>query len=111
MTPRAFDKNKKSTGAPDIYYYKLGFKPVPKIKPKGFEVKQLFEYNKDQKIRIDAFDEVEKKVNALSPLISNAKNETVKYYNENPGSYAVVFSTDMISSLLDDIPKMLKQSE
>ena len=111
MTPRAFDKNKKSTGAADIYYYKLGFKPVPKIKPKGFEVKQLFEYNKDQKIRIDAFDEVEKKVNALSPLISNAKNETVKYYNENPGSYTVVFSTDMISSLLDDIAKMLKQSE
>ena len=111
MTPRAFDKNKKSTGAADIYYYKLGFKPVPKIKPKGFEVKQLFEYNKDQKIRIDAFDEVEKKVNALSPLISNAKNETVKYYNENPGSYAIVYSTDMIEDYVSNIIELLKQEE
>ena len=44
MTPKAFDKNKKSTGANDIYYYKLGYKPVPKkIKGSGLEVKQLFE--------------------------------------------------------------------
>ena len=64
-----------------------------------------------QKERINSFDEVEKKVNAISTLLSNAKNETVKYYNENPGSYGVVYSTDMISSLLDDITSMLKQSE
>ena len=44
-------------------------------------------------------------------MLSNAKNETVKYYNENPGSYGVVYSTDMISRLLDDITSMLKQSE
>ena len=43
LTPKAFDKNKKSTGAPNIYYYKLGYKPVPKkIKGSGLEVKQLF---------------------------------------------------------------------
>ena len=111
LTPRAFNKNKKSTGAADIYYYKLGFKPVPKTKPKGFEVKQLFEFNDMQKGRISGFDEVEEKVNSISALLSNAKNETIKYYNENPGSYAVVYSTDMISELLDDITKMLKQSE
>ena len=111
MTPRAFDKNKKSTGAADIYYYKLGFKPVPKTKPKGFEVKQLFEYSDFQEGRISGFDKVEEKVNAISTLLSNAKNETVKFYNENPGSYAVVYSTDMVNELLDDIAEMLKQSK
>ena len=61
MTPRAFDKNKKSKGAPSIYYYKLGYKPVPKIKPKGFEVKQLFEkeelteYSDFQQKRINGY--------------------------------------------------------
>lgn len=111
LTPRAFDKNKKSTGAADIYYYKLGFKPVPKTKPKGFEVKQLFEYSDFQDGRISGFDKVEEKVNAISTLLSNAKNETVKFYNENPGSYAVVYSTDMVNELLDDIAEMLKQSK
>lgn len=41
-TPFAFNKNKKAKGAPSIYYYKLGYKPVPKIKPKGFDIKKLF---------------------------------------------------------------------
>ena len=115
LTPKAFDKNKKSTGASDIYYYKLGFKPVPKkIKGAGTIVKQLFEkeelneYNDFQQKRISIFDEVEEKLNLLSPLLSNAKNETAKYYNENPGSYTVVYSTDMISELLGDITELLK---
>jgi len=111
LTPRAFAKNKKSKGAADIYYYKLGYKPVPKIKPKGFEVKQLWEYSDFQQKRINVFDEIEEKVNSISPLLSNAKNETAEYYNENPGSYAIVYSTDMANELLDDIIKLLKQSE
>ena len=118
LTPKAFDKNKKSTGASDIYYYKLGFKPVPKkIKGAGTIVKQLWEkeelteYNDFQQKRIGTFDEVEEKLNSLAPLLSNAKNETAKYYNENPGSYAVVYSTDMIGELLDDITDLLKQEE
>ena len=111
LTPRAFAKNKKSKGAADIYYYKLGYKPVPKIKPKGFEVKQLWEYSDFQQKRINVFDEIEEKLNSISPLLSNAKNETAEYYNENPGSYAIVYSTDMANELLDDIIKLLKQSE
>ena len=44
LTPRAFNKNKKAKGAPSIYYYKLGYKPVPKkIKGAGTIVKQFFE--------------------------------------------------------------------
>ena len=118
LTPKAFDKNKKSTGANDIYYYKLGYKPVPKkIKGAGTIVKQLWEkeelteYSDFQQKRISTFDDVEGKINSLSPLLSNAKNETAKYYNENPGSYAIVYSTDMINELLDDITELLKQEE
>ena len=114
MTPRAFDKNKKSTGANDIYYYKLGYKPVPKkIKGSGLEVKQLWEketineVSDFQKTRINVFDEVEEKLNKISPLLSNAKNETIKYYNENPGTYTIVYSTDMVESLLEDITQLL----
>ena len=41
-TPYAFNKNKKAKGSASNYYYKLGFKPVPKkIKGSGVEVKQL----------------------------------------------------------------------
>jgi len=117
LTPRAFAKNKKSKGAPSIYYYKLGYKPVPKIKPKGFEVKQLFEkeelteYSDFQQKRINVFDEIEEKINSISPLLSSAKNKTAEYYNENPGSYTIVYSTDMANELLDDIIELLKQSE
>ena len=118
LTPKAFDKNKSSTGAKDIYYYKLGFKPVPKkIKGAGTIVKQLFEkeelteYSDFQQNRINTFTDIEEKINSISPLLSNAKNETAQYYNENPGSYTIVYSTDMVNELLDDITKLLKQGE
>ena len=43
-TPRAFKKNTNSKGTKNIYYYKLGWKPVPKkIKGSGIEVKKLYE--------------------------------------------------------------------
>tara|TARA_Y100000034_G_scaffold127671_1_gene180931 strand:+ start:43 stop:867 length:825 start_codon:yes stop_codon:yes gene_type:complete len=113
-TPRAFNKNKKSTGANDIYYYKLGYKPVPKkIKGADLEVKQLnekeilSELSDFQQNRINMFDDVEEKLNVIYPLLSNAKNETIKYYNENPGTYTIVYSTDMVESLLEDITQLL----
>ena len=107
LTPRAFGKIKNN-----VYTSQYGYKLVPKkIKGSGLEVKQLFEYSDFQEGRISGFDKVEEKVNAISTLLSNAKNETVKFYNENPGSYAVVYSTDMVNELLDDIAEMLKQSK
>ena len=118
LTPNAFSKKKKSN---NTYKYKLSSpfnEPVPKkIKGSGLEVKQLFEkeelteYSDFQQKRINIFDDVEGKINSLSPLLSNAKNETAKYYNENPGSYAIVYSTDMVNELLDDITELLKQEE
>tara|TARA_R110002012_G_scaffold256983_1_gene437179 strand:- start:38 stop:907 length:870 start_codon:yes stop_codon:yes gene_type:complete len=110
LTPKAFDKNKKSTGAPSIYYYKLGYKPVPKkIKGAGTIVKQLFEYSNFQQKRIAVFDEVEDKINNILPMLSNAKNETAEFYNENPGSYAIVVPTDYILEILDEVELKLKQ--
>ena len=118
LTPNSFSKNKKSN---NTYKYKLSSpfnEPVPKkIKGSGLEVKQLFEkeelteYSDFQQKRIDVFNDVEEKINSMSPLLSNAKNETAQYYNENPGSYAIVYSTDMVNELLDDITKLLKQGE
>ena len=39
-TPYAFKKKGKK--GPSIYYYKLGYKPVPKIVPKSYDIKKLF---------------------------------------------------------------------
>ena len=114
-TPKAFSKK----GKKNKYKYSLGSpfnELVPKkIKGSGIIVKQLFEKtdrNEFQAKRIAAFDEVEERFNNISKLISNAKNETARYYSENPGSYAVVYSTDYIFELLEEIEaKLLNNPE
>jgi len=114
LTPRAFVKDPKSKKTENIYKYSLGSpfdKPVPKkIKGSGLEVKKLYEgeYNEFQKGRIDIFDQIENELNDLPPLISNAKNKTVEYYSSNPGSYAIVNSTDLILDYIKDIKTLLK---
>jgi hypothetical protein len=113
-TPKAFNKNKNAKGEATKYYYKLGYKPVPnKIKGSGLEVKQLFEVepinevSDFQRERIAAFDDIETRLNALYPLVSNAKNETAEYYNEHPGSYDIYKPTEMILSYLKNIEALL----
>ena len=111
-TPYAFNPNKKAKGTARNYYYKLGFKPVPKkIKGSGLEVKQLFqEESKEQsfqKKRVDAFDSITTQLNDIYKLISNAKNQTIEYYKTNPESYTVVKPTDLIQDYLKDIKKLL----
>ena len=105
-TPKAFGKKKKN-----VYTSQYGYKLVPKkIKGSGIIVKQLFETsdrNKFQSKRIAAFKEIEQRLNKIYPLLSNAEDETAQYYNENPGSYAVVYSTDYIFELLDEIEAKL----
>jgi hypothetical protein len=107
-TPFAFKKKGKKS--PSIYYYKLGYKPVPKIKPKSYDIKTLFEYNDFQEGRIKNFDVIEDKINSILPMVSNAKNKTAEYYNENPGSYSINYPTDAILKELDDIIKQLNQA-
>jgi len=113
-TPKTFNKNKNAKGSATKYYYKLGYKAVPdKIKGSGLEVKQLFEVepineiNDFQRERIAAFDDIEARLNALYPIVSNAKNETAEYYNEHPGSYDIYKPTEMILSYLKNIETLL----
>jgi PHP family Zn ribbon phosphoesterase len=98
------------------YYYKLGFKPVPdKIKGSGLQVKQLWEedtlneVNEFQQKRLDALDEIEKLMNEISPLISNAKNETIELYSGNAGSYDITKPIEMVKSYLQDIKQLLSE--
>ena len=106
-------------GVEDNYYVKAWkYKLVPdKIKGSGLEVKKLFEkdepseIDKFQQERINAFKTVEDELNSLSPLISNAKNQTIEFYSENPGSNEVIISTDLILEYIQDIKKLLKGEE
>ena len=132
-TPYAFKKTKKQKlpeskdpgadlgpgpkasedGVKDNAYVKqFGYKLVPKkIKGSGLEVKQLFETEDAktfQQKRIDAFDVIENELNDIYKMLSNAKNETSDYYNENPGSYGVVKPTDLILDYIKDIKDLLK---
>lgn len=112
-TPYAFNKNKKAKGAASNYYYKLGYKRVPKkIKGSGIEVKQLFEAAQTseefQKERTDAFNTIESELNDIYKMLSNAKNETSDFYTENPGSYNVIKPTDLILDYIEDIKELLK---
>ena len=105
LTPNAFGKNKK-----DVYTSQYGYKLVPKkIKGAGTIVKQLFEYSNFQQKRINVFGEIEDRINNILPMLSNAKNETAEFYNENPGLYAIVVPTDYILEILDEVELKLKQ--
>lgn len=115
-TPSAFSKKTNSKGTKNIYYYKLGFKPVKdKIKGSGLEVKKLWEdetlneMNDFQKKRLSSLDEIEKLMNEISPLISNAKNETIELYGGNAGSYDISQPIEMVKSYLTDIKKLLSE--
>ena len=61
------------------------------------------------KTRIAVFQEIEKRLNSLYPLIDKAKDETIAYYQDKPESYSVVYATDLILDYLKDIDKLLKQ--
>ena len=115
-TPYAFSGKKKgkySDGG--MYTKKFGYKLVPnKIKGSGLEVKNLFEAESSdsfQKRRIAAFDEIEQQLNDVYKMLSNAKNETVQYYTDNPSSYAVVKPTDLVKDYINDIKDLLKGEE
>jgi len=109
-TPFAFNPNKKAKGAQNIYYYKLGWKPVPVEKlhkaSKTIDHKDLWKKKLEEKEstdsfinslnlqdgdlkafitdRIDDYDEIENKLNTLLPLLKQAKVKTEKAYKEKP---------------------------
>lgn len=64
---------------------------------------------KFQQGRIDAFDEIENKLDDLKKKLRQAKIQTVKYYRQDePKSYSVVYGTDLIKDYLKDIETLLE---
>jgi hypothetical protein len=62
-----------------------------------------------QQGRIDAFDEIENKLDDLRKKLRQAKIQTVKYYRQDePKSYSVVYGTDLIKDYLKDIETLLE---
>ena len=112
--PKASEDGVKDNAYVKQFKYKL----VPKDKNgnyvqkgSGLEVKQLFEAesaSEFQKKRIAAFDQIEQELNNIYKMLSNAKNETVEYYNDNESSYAVVKPTDLVLDYIKDIKDLLK---
>jgi hypothetical protein len=105
----------KKSFTPQKYLYKLGYKPVPKkIKGSGLEVKQLWEEDTDkaqtfQKKRIEAFNEIQNKIKEINESLDIAKYDTIEYYKNNPKSYSVVYSTDLILDYINDIETLLNK--
>jgi len=134
-TPFAFNKNTNAKGTKNIYYYKLGYKPVNQKtlnkKAKGIEVKHLWteilnesDFNVDNyldsiqtqdpklkefiKNRINGFNTLEKKLNVLIPLLQRAKQDTITTYQQKP-NYGIVYGTDLANDYIDDLITMFKK--
>lgn len=58
--------------------------------------------------RIEAFDQLEARLVNIKKAIKLGKIETIKYYRDNPKSYAVVIGTDMINDYFNDIETLLQ---
>jgi hypothetical protein len=133
-TPNAFKKGTNSKGTKNIYYYKLGFKPVDQKKlnqqAKGIEVKQIWKEDVNEaqldadtyvdslnitqpelktfiKSRLEGFETLEQKLNALLPLLQKAKQKTLDYYKNNP-NFNVLYGTDLANDYLNDLIDLFK---
>jgi len=121
-TPYAFRRPKKKQKPipenlnEDIDLSSYGYSLVPKNKAGNYvqkgsklDVKQLFEDQKDFQLkRVAAFDVIEQELNDIYKMLSNAKNETSEYYNDNPSSYNVIKPTDLVLDYIKDIKNLLK---
>jgi len=59
--------------------------------------------------RINAFNEIENRLDAIRKPLRLAKIETIKYYRENPQSFSVVIGTDLINDYIKDIETLLEK--
>ncbi len=60
-----------------------------------------------QKQRIEAFNQLETKLENIKKLLRQGKINTIKYYRENPGSFDVFIGTDLIGDYFKDIETLL----
>ena len=131
-TPFAFNPNKKAKGTKNIYYYKLGWKPVNTNKlhkqAKGIDHKDLWKKKLEEATetyinnlnltnpaltqfitnRVGDFDKIEDKLNTLLPLLKQAKEKTMEYYKMSP-DFKVQYGTDLAVDYLDDIIKLFRK--
>jgi predicted ribonuclease toxin of YeeF-YezG toxin-antitoxin module len=112
MGPKAGPEGVKDNAYIKQFKYKL----VPKNpKPKSFDIKKLWEdetlneMNDVQKRRIASLDEIEKLMNEIQPLVSNAKNETIELYGGNAGSYDINKPIEIVLSYLKEIKQLLSE--
>ena len=118
LTPYAFRKPKKKQKAikENLDLNSYGYKLVPKDKDGNYvqkgsklDVVNIFEDQDEfQNKRIAAFDTIEQEMNDIYKMLSNAKNETSEYYNDNPSSYTVIKPTDLVLDYIKDIKNLLK---
>jgi hypothetical protein len=113
MGPSAGSEGVKNNAYVKQFKYTL----VPKNpKPKSFDIKKLWEddtlneMNDVQKRRIASLDEIEKLMNEIQPLVSNAKNETVELYGGNAGSYDINKPIEIVLSYLKEIKQLLSEN-
>ena len=82
----------------NMYKYRLAEQEEDKVK-------------KFQDERIMEFDTLESRLENVKKGLRQSKIETIKYYRENPKSFAVVKGTDLINAYIDDIETLLKPGE
>lgn len=109
-TKFAFSRKEK----PTKYYYRLGYKNIPKHVPKSYDRKQLWEdnkFNEFQQREIDALSEIEQVIKQLSPALDNAKDKVINAYSADPNTYDVVISTQLALNFLQNALTLLKGEE
>jgi len=135
-TPTAFNPNKKAKGAQNVYYYKLGWKPVDAKelhkqskaidhkdlwKKKLEENEETSQYVESLKLsnpklkefieeKVNDFEVIEDKLNTLLPLLKRAKAETMEYYKYSP-DFQIKYSTDVTIDYLDDLITLFKDKK
>lgn len=58
--------------------------------------------------RLLGFDELERKLNELIPLLQQAKHKTMDYYRANPESFNVLYGTDLANDYVNDLIELFK---
>jgi uncharacterized protein YdhG (YjbR/CyaY superfamily) len=108
------------------FKYKLVDQKALNKKAKGIIVKSLWEATDTEDFlnginitdpdkrkfissRLEGFDILEEKLNALIPLLQAAKHDTMDYYRANPNSFAVVYGTDLANDYLNDLIDLFKK--
>lgn len=124
--PKAGPEGVKDNVYVKDFKYKLVNQKELNKKAKGIEVKRVMEAEDVEEFlngmnisdpdkrkfissRLEGFDTLEDKLNALIPLLQSAKHETMDYYRSNPNSFAVVYGTDLANDYLNDLIDLFKK--